>query len=252
MSDVAATRGDPRALPGARRGAARRRLGAAAQHGHDRRQPAAAHALPATSATPAFACNKRAPGSRLRGARRREPLHAILGTSDHCVATHPSDLAVALAALDAEVAHCGAGGRARDPRSSDFYLLPGDTPERETVLEHGELITAIELPPLPCGAALALPEGARPRLLRVRARLGRGRARPRRRPRPRRAHRAGRRRRPSRGAPAAVEAALRGQPLDERTLRRGRRRGRRGRDAAAATTRSRSSWPAARCARALA
>jgi xanthine dehydrogenase YagS FAD-binding subunit len=86
-------------------------------------------------------CNKRAPGS---GCPAREGLHrdlAIFGHSEHCVATHPSDMAVALSALDA-VIHT-------DTRSipiNDFYRLPGDEPQRDTVLGHGELITAVELP----------------------------------------------------------------------------------------------------------
>ncbi|SDK58840.1 FAD binding domain-containing protein [Nonomuraea jiangxiensis] len=91
-------------------------------------------------------CNKREPGtgcSALDGLNRG---HAILGTSEHCIATHPSDVAVALAAFDAVVRTSGPGGARRIP-IDDFYLLPGDTPERENPLAHGELITAIELPP---------------------------------------------------------------------------------------------------------
>ncbi|MDQ1709301.1 MAG: xanthine dehydrogenase YagS FAD-binding subunit, partial [Frankiaceae bacterium] len=92
-------------------------------------------------------CNKREPGS---GCPAHEGEHrnlAILGWSDHCVATHPSDMAVALAALDAVVHVEGALG----PRSFplvDFHRLPGDEPPRDTVLDRGELITAVELPPL--------------------------------------------------------------------------------------------------------
>jgi xanthine dehydrogenase YagS FAD-binding subunit len=92
-------------------------------------------------------CNKRAPGS---GCPAREGEHrnlAILGWSEHCVATHPSDMAVALAALDATVQVEGPGG-ARSIALVDLHRLPGDEPERDTVLEHGELITAIDLPPL--------------------------------------------------------------------------------------------------------
>src|SRR5947207_6277142 len=91
-------------------------------------------------------CNKREPGTgcpAIRGDHRRL---AVLGGSDHCIATHASDLAVALAALDAAVELRGAGG-ARVVPLNDFYLLPGDTPQRETVLVPGELITAILLPP---------------------------------------------------------------------------------------------------------
>jgi xanthine dehydrogenase YagS FAD-binding subunit len=77
-------------------------------------------------------------------------LHAILGASAHCIATHPSDMAVAMLALDAKVEILGANG----PRTialDDLYLLPGDTPHVETALEPGDLITAVELPPAPSG-----------------------------------------------------------------------------------------------------
>jgi xanthine dehydrogenase YagS FAD-binding subunit len=93
-------------------------------------------------------CNKREPGT---GCPAREGEHrnlAILGWSEHCVATHPSDMAVALAALDAVVEVSGRGG-ARSIPLVDFHRLPGDEPQRDTVLEHGELIVAVELPPLP-------------------------------------------------------------------------------------------------------
>ncbi len=93
-------------------------------------------------------CNKREPGtgcSALDGVNRG---HAILGTSEQCIATHPSDLAVALVALDAVVHVEGpTGGRAI--AIDDFFLVPGDTPHIEHPLSHGELIVAIEIPPLP-------------------------------------------------------------------------------------------------------
>jgi len=92
-------------------------------------------------------CNKRAPGS---GCPAREGYHrelAILGASQACIATHPSDMAVALAALDAVVRVQGPGGERTIPLV-DFHRLPGDEPQRDTVLAHGELITAIDLPPL--------------------------------------------------------------------------------------------------------
>jgi xanthine dehydrogenase YagS FAD-binding subunit len=92
-------------------------------------------------------CNKREPGtgcSALEGLNRG---HAILGTSEQCIATHPSDVAVPLVAFDAVVQTIGPGGP-REIAVDDFYLLPGDTPEVEHPLEHGELIAAIELPPL--------------------------------------------------------------------------------------------------------
>jgi xanthine dehydrogenase YagS FAD-binding subunit len=93
-------------------------------------------------------CNKRQPGS---GCPAREGEHrnlAILGWSEQCVATHPSDMAVALVALDAVVELEGRDGRRSVPLV-DLHRLPGDDPQRETVLTHGELITAVELPPLP-------------------------------------------------------------------------------------------------------
>ncbi|WBB67461.1 xanthine dehydrogenase family protein subunit M [Micromonospora sp. WMMD812] len=96
-------------------------------------------------------CNKRAPGtgcSALDGVNRG---HAVLGTSDCCIATHPSDLAVALVALDAVVRTEGPAGSRSIP-IDDFYLLPGQTPEREHPLSHGELITGVDLPPLPVAA----------------------------------------------------------------------------------------------------
>jgi len=90
-------------------------------------------------------CNKREPGS---GCPAREGLnrnHALFGASEHCVAVHPSDFCVALAALDAQVIITGLQGERR-VAMSDFHRLPGDTPQRDTVLEPGELILAIELP----------------------------------------------------------------------------------------------------------
>jgi xanthine dehydrogenase YagS FAD-binding subunit len=94
------------------------------------------------------ACNKREPGtgcSALEGFNRG---HAVLGTSEHCIATHPSDLAVALVAFDATLQTIGPGGT-RMIAIDDFYLAPGDRPDVEHPLEHGELIAAIDLPPLP-------------------------------------------------------------------------------------------------------
>jgi xanthine dehydrogenase YagS FAD-binding subunit len=93
-------------------------------------------------------CNKRMPGS---GCSAREGYHrelAILGTSEACIATHPSDMAVALAALGASVLVLGPQGERTIPLV-EFYRLPGDEPQRDTVLEHGELITAVDLPALP-------------------------------------------------------------------------------------------------------
>lgn len=96
-------------------------------------------------------CNKREPG---QGCDAREGFnrgHAILGASQACVATHPSDMCVALAALDAVVHLQGEEG-VRSVPLVDFHRLPGETPDVETVIRPGELITAIELPPLPFAA----------------------------------------------------------------------------------------------------
>jgi xanthine dehydrogenase YagS FAD-binding subunit len=93
------------------------------------------------------ACNKRKPGSGCAALYGENRLHAVLGVSDHCIATHASDLAVALVALDAVVVTARAGGGRRIPLE-EFHRLPGETPERETVLEPGELIVAVEVPPL--------------------------------------------------------------------------------------------------------
>ncbi len=93
-------------------------------------------------------CNKRMPGSGCSAREGYQRDSAILGTSPACIATHPSDMAVALAALDASVRVLGPRGERAIPLV-DFYRLPGDEPQRDTVLEHGELITAVDLPPLP-------------------------------------------------------------------------------------------------------
>lgn len=97
---------------------------------------------------PASACNKRSPGSGCPARDGYNRIHAVLGTSEHCIATHASDMAVALTALDAAVRIDGPGG-ARSVPLTQFYLPPGTEPARESVLEHGELITAVDVPPLP-------------------------------------------------------------------------------------------------------
>ncbi len=94
------------------------------------------------TATP---CNKRAPGSGCGALTGVNRIHAILGASEHCIATHPSDMAVALAALDATVRVAGPGGERAIP-FADFHRLPGDTPHRETTLRPEEVVTAIDLP----------------------------------------------------------------------------------------------------------
>lgn len=90
-------------------------------------------------------CNKRVPGSGCAAIEGYNRIHAILGGSDRCIATHPSDMAVAMIALDAVVQTQGPKGGRSIPLG-DFHLVPGNTPERETVLEHGELIVAVDLP----------------------------------------------------------------------------------------------------------
>jgi len=93
-------------------------------------------------------CNKRTPGQGCDALEGFNRIHAILGASPACIATHPSDMCVALAALDAIVHLRSASGERRLP-FIDFHYLPKDHPEIETVLEPGELITAVELPSLP-------------------------------------------------------------------------------------------------------
>jgi xanthine dehydrogenase YagS FAD-binding subunit len=94
---------------------------------------------------PAMPCNKRAPGTGCSALQGDHRLHAIFGGSERCVATHPSDLAVALVALDAVGLVEGPGGARRIP-IGELHRLPGNTPERDTVLEPGELILAVEVP----------------------------------------------------------------------------------------------------------
>ena len=91
-------------------------------------------------------CNKREPGSGCSAIDGFNRNHAILGASEHCIATHPSDMCVALAALDARVLATGNGGE-RSIAFADFHRLPGDTPQIDSNLRPDEIITAIELPP---------------------------------------------------------------------------------------------------------
>jgi xanthine dehydrogenase YagS FAD-binding subunit len=91
-------------------------------------------------------CNKRAPGSGCAALGHATRIHAVQGWSEHCIATHPSDFCVPLAALDAVVEIAGPDG-AREVPLADFHHLPGDHPERETALRPAELITALRLPP---------------------------------------------------------------------------------------------------------
>ncbi len=102
---------------------------------------------------PAFACNRRAPGSGCAALAGEHRTHAIVGGSDQCIATHPSDLAVALLALDAVVQTQGPRGARVIPLAA-LHLPPGKTPEREHALEPGELIVAVDIP-APFGQAHA-------------------------------------------------------------------------------------------------
>jgi xanthine dehydrogenase YagS FAD-binding subunit len=114
------------------------------------------------------ACNKRSPGSGCAAKAGYNRIHAIFGASEQCVATHPSDMCVALAALDAIVEVQGSAG-ARSIPLADFHRLPGDTPERDTNLRPDELIVAVTLPPSGFGSNV--------HYLKVRTGIGRRRRR---------------------------------------------------------------------------
>ena len=92
-------------------------------------------------------CNKREPGAGCDALDGFNRIHAVLGASEHCIATHPSDMCVALAALDATVHVAGPQGK-RSIAFEEFHLLPGDTPHLETALRSDELIVSVELPPI--------------------------------------------------------------------------------------------------------
>jgi xanthine dehydrogenase YagS FAD-binding subunit len=94
---------------------------------------------------PVYACNKRQPGSGCAALEGFNRIHAVLGTSDQCIATHPSDMAVALVAQEA-VVHISKGAAGRQVPAGEFHVLPGKTPHIETVLEAGELITHVTVP----------------------------------------------------------------------------------------------------------
>ena len=102
----------------------------------------------------AMACNKREPGTGCPAITGSNRMLAILGTSEHCIATNPSDMCVAMAALEAIIHVMGAKG-SREIAIGDFHLLPGNTPNRETVLEPGDLITHVTLPPPKAGSKQA-------------------------------------------------------------------------------------------------
>jgi xanthine dehydrogenase YagS FAD-binding subunit len=97
------------------------------------------------------ACNKRRRGAGCAAVTGPARMHAVLGASEHCIALHASDLCVPLVALDAVVHTEGPAGQRSIPLT-ELYRLPGDTPDVENVLEHGELVTAVEVPLLPAGA----------------------------------------------------------------------------------------------------
>ncbi len=96
-------------------------------------------------------CNKREPGTGCSAREGYNRMNAVLGGSEHCIAVHPSDMAVAMLALDATVHTRRPGTEGRTIPLREFYLLPGDTPHIETVLEPGELIERVTLPPPPPG-----------------------------------------------------------------------------------------------------
>jgi len=93
-------------------------------------------------------CNKRNPGSGCSAIKGENRRHAVIGTSEHCIATHPSDLAVAVAALDGVITLRGPNGE-RHVDAVDFHLLPGNTPQIEHAIKHGELITSVFIPDAP-------------------------------------------------------------------------------------------------------
>jgi xanthine dehydrogenase YagS FAD-binding subunit len=99
-------------------------------------------------------CNKRVPGSGCAALDGFNRIHAILGTSSECIATHPSDMAVAMRALDAEVETVDKDGASRSIPIAEFHRLPGNTPQIETSLKPGEIITAVTLPPPPAGTQI--------------------------------------------------------------------------------------------------
>src|ERR1700740_2640534 len=92
-----------------------------------------------------YKCNKREPGSGCPAIDGFNRIHAILGTSEHCIATHPSDMAVAMMALGATI-HLNSSAGERSVPITEFYLLPGNTPDKENVVRKGEIITHVTLP----------------------------------------------------------------------------------------------------------
>ena len=134
-------------------GAAGRRLGTVAQQGHDRGQPAPADALLLFLRHHQTLQQAR---SRigLRGVGGFNRIHAVLGASEDCIAVHPSDMAVAMRALDAKVETVTSEGKQETIPLADLHRLPGTTPQIETVLKPGQIITAVTLPPPPKGVQI--------------------------------------------------------------------------------------------------
>ena len=166
----------------------------------------------------ASACNKREPGAGCDARDGENRLHAVLGWSEACIATHPSDFCVPLVALDAVVEIEGRSGR-REIALEALYRLPGDTPERETVLEPGDLIVALRLPAeaRALRGACPLSQGPRTHLLRFRRGLGRRRAADRTAARSARRGSRSAASPPSRGAPARRKQILAGARADAAT-----------------------------------
>src|SRR3954464_10770324 len=147
MSDVARTPGVIERFPAVSRalllGASEQLRNMASMGGNLRQRTRCAYLRDGVSP-----CNKRLPGSGCAALEGFNRGHAILGTSEHCIATHPSDVAVALNAFDAVIHTIGPDG-AREIAFDDFFLLPGEEPYAEHPLAHGELIVAITVPPAP-------------------------------------------------------------------------------------------------------
>ncbi len=109
---------------------------------------------------PAYPCNKRVPGSGCSALEGFNRIHAVLGTSDKCIASFPGDMPVAMVALDAVVHTRRPNGSERAIPLTDFHVSYGDDPARESVLDHGELITAVDLPPTPGSPARTISRSA--------------------------------------------------------------------------------------------
>ena len=130
----------------------------------------------------AMPCNKREPGTGCPAINGFNRSLAVLGTSEHCIATNPSDMCVAMAALEATIHVEGPKGSRAVP-IGEFHLLPGNTPDRETVLEPGDLITSVTLPPPVVRKQARVSEAARQSVVRIRPGVGGGRDHDRRRKR---------------------------------------------------------------------